>query len=499
MSDANRTKIGYSQRETTYNVIPTSPVIRNLRVTGGGLTIDPQFVESKELRSDRMPGEPILVGVDVGGSLPLEWSWRNADDIIEDAVQSLWVRTPVRDNNGTADSEVTDVTVTTGVYSILTTGATNTDYHFGAFAIGHLVRAAGFTNAANNGLYRVSAATATSVTLGNTSVAESAPAAAARLKVVGFRGAAGDITATASGLASTALALNTLGLVQGQWIKVGGSVAGEQFATAANNGWARVNGTITATALPLDNLPIGWSVDAGAAKTITVYFGDVLKNGVTESTRTYEQQYPDLAVPEYDYLPGMAVDEFTLSVRARQPIEATVKFMGGGVLSMNGTVRAAGATDVAAPTNDVMSASANVGVVSENGLALSAAVTSFDLTLRNSKRRRDVVGSLYNQDDASGAFRSEASVSMYYNSNVIRTKILARTPSSFTTRIVDASAPVNSRAYVIDLPRIIYTGGGNVNVPGIDTDRTLDPTFTAHAHAVLGYSFSLQRLEEYYP
>jgi hypothetical protein len=65
--------------------------------------------------------------------------------------------------------------VTTGVYTILTTGASNTDFHFGAYAIGHLVRASGFTNAANNGLYRVSAATATSVTLGNASVAEAMP------------------------------------------------------------------------------------------------------------------------------------------------------------------------------------------------------------------------------------------------------------------------------------------------------------------------------------
>jgi hypothetical protein len=497
VSDTNGTKIGYSQKETTYGVIPTSPVFRNLRITGGGLMIDPQFVESKELRTDRMPGEPILVGIDVGGSLPLEWSWRNADDIIEDACQSLWVRTPVRDNNGTADSEITDVTVTTGVYSILTTGTGNTDYHFGAFAIGHLVRASGFTAAGNNGLFRASAATATSVTLGNTSVADTAPVAAARLKVVGFRGAAADLTATATGLASTALVFTNMGLVQGQWIKIGGSVAGEQFATTANNGWARINGTITATALPLDNLPIGWSVDAGAAKTITVYFGDVLKNGSTESTRTYEQQYPNLTVPEYDYLSGMAPDEFTLSVKARTQIESSVKFM--GAQGTNVTTRAVGATDVAAPTNDVMSASANVGIVSENGLALSAAVTSFDLTLKNSKRRRDVVGTLYNADDASGAFRAEAKIGMYYASNVIRTKILARTPSSFTTRIVDTSAPVNSRAYVVDMPRIIYNGGGNPNIPGIDTDRTLDPSFTAHAHSVLGYSFSLQRLEEYYP
>lgn len=455
-------------------------------------------MESKELRADRMIGDEIRVGNDIGGTLPLEFSWRSVDDLMDYVLQSAWVRTAVRDNNGTADSEITDVTVTTGVYTILTTGAANTDFHFGAFAVGHLVRASGFTNAANNTLGRVSAATATSVTLGNTSVAETAPPGTARLKVVGFRGAAGDITATATGLASTALNFTTLGLVQGQWIKIGGATAGEQFVNvAANNGWARINGTITATALPLDNLPAGWGVDNGATKTITVSIGDMIKNGITEQTMAIEQQYQDLTVPEYDYFTGMAVDQFALSIKARAVIEATVTFMGAS--GTNTTTRAASATDVAAATNDVLSASANVGQVQDNGVSLTgkSAVTALDLTLSNSKRRVTAIGVLGNADDGSGSFRVEGKMSMYYASNSIRAKILAGTASSFNTRIVDTTAPVNSRAYVLDVPRIKYTSG-NPQTPGIDTDRTLDPTFMGLAHPTLGYAFSLTRMEEYF-
>ncbi|TGV23899.1 hypothetical protein EN811_31160, partial [bacterium M00.F.Ca.ET.168.01.1.1] len=83
---------------------------------------------------------------------------------------------------------------------------------------------------------------------------EAAPAAAARMKVVGFQGSSGDITATSTGIGSTTLDFTTLGLTVGQWIKIGGIAAGEQFATAALNTFARIT-AIAANALTLDNLP----------------------------------------------------------------------------------------------------------------------------------------------------------------------------------------------------------------------------------------------------
>lgn len=487
-------------KEVTYDILPTSPAFKNLRVTGDGLSASPVTTESKELRSDRMIGDFPRVGIDAGGSLPLEVSFNGpVEDMLPFALQNDWVRTPVRDNNGTADSEITDVTVTTGVYTFLTTGAANTDFHFGLMKIGQLVRASGFAQAANNGLFRASAASATSVTLGNTSVAEPVPPAAARLKVVGFRGAVGDITATATGLASTALDFTTLGLASGMWIKVGGSAAGEKFAiTPANNGWARINGTITATALPLDNLPTGWGVDAGTGQTITVWVGDYIRNGTTEATMALEEQFQDLVVPEFNYYTGYAVDTLDTVMNNRSIVTASVTFMGASLSQQ--TARAAGATDIASATNDVLNTSSNVGQVVDNGISLrgQSAVTSLTLSLKNNKRRTSALGIVGNADDNSGSFRAEGKMSMYYASNAIRTKILAGTASSFNTRLIDATAPNNSRAITIDIPRIKFTAG-NPSTPGIDTDRTIDPGFSALAHPTLGYAFSWTRTEEFAP
>lgn len=494
MSDSNKTKVGIV-REAVYGVLPATPAFKNQRITGCNLKFTPETVESKELRSDRRVQDLIRVGKNVGGTLPLEVSWLSMDDLLEYALQSSWVRQPVRDNNGVADSVITDVSATTGIYTVAAAGP-GTDFNAGTFVVGQLVRATGFTNAANNGLYRASAAAGgTSVTLGNTSVAEAAPPAAARLKVVGFRGVAGDITATATGLAATTLALNTLGLVPGMWLKIGGSVAGEQFATAANNAWVRVSGTVTAGAIPLDNLPVGWSVDTGATKTITVYTGDYLRDGMTEQSMAIEKQYLDLAAVEYDYYLGM-VPEITIDLKAKSVVNATATFKGAD--ANNSTTRAVGATDIAAPSNDVMKTTSNLGMVAEGGTLLvgATAVTALTLALTNSLRDRPGLFSEGNVDIGSGTFRCKGKMSMYYASNAIRSKILSGLASSFVSRIVDTTAAVGSRAYTIDIPKIKFEGG-DPSEPGIDTDRTIDPEFQALAHPTFGYAFQIQRTEEY--
>lgn len=495
MSDTNRTKVGFV-KEAAFGVTPANPAIKNLRVKGSNLQINPKTKESAELRTDRMVGDLIRVADEAGGGLPVEVSYRSLDDAFENALQSLWQRTFVRDNNGVADSLITDVSAGTGIYTFVAPANPTTDQSSGAnAAVGHLVRASGFTNAANNGLFRASAIGAGTVTLGNASVAEAVPAAAARLKVVGFRGVAGDITATAGGLASAALDFTTLGLVKGQWVKVGGSVVGEQFGTAANNGWARI-AAIAANALSLENLPVGWGVDAGAAKTITVWIGDYIRNGTTEQTWSVEQQLADLAVPEYDYYTGMAIDQMQMSFKQSDIIEGSISFMGSD--GSNGIARAAGATDIAAATNDVLNTGANIGFVRDNGVSLSgpSAVTQLDLTITNSLRRRGGLGSLASQDVGSGTFRLNGKMTAYYASNAIRSKIISGVSSSFDMRIVDLTAANNKRGYLIDIPKIKYAEGNPQN-PGIDTDRTIDPGFAALAHAY-GYAFHLQRFDEFF-
>jgi hypothetical protein len=110
----------------------------------------------------------------------------------------------------------------------------------------------------------------TVVGAGAGTVNEPAPPAGARLKVIGCQGVAADIAAViapANRLTSTTLNWTTLGLAVGMWVKIGGTAAGTKFATATNNGWARIS-AITSTYIEFDSVPTGWVADAGTDGTI---------------------------------------------------------------------------------------------------------------------------------------------------------------------------------------------------------------------------------------
>jgi hypothetical protein len=105
----------------------------------------------------------------------------------------------------------------------------------------------------------------------------------------------------------------------------------QTFATAACRGWARISsgaGNITATALNFDVLPTGWGVDAGAAKTIRVYFGDYIRNGTTRRSYTIEQQFQDLTVPTYEYYKGMVPTSMEFDVKSQDILTGKTTFMG---------------------------------------------------------------------------------------------------------------------------------------------------------------------------
>ncbi|TGU26729.1 hypothetical protein EN793_33225, partial [Mesorhizobium sp. M4B.F.Ca.ET.150.01.1.1] len=142
------------------------------------------------------------------GAINGELSFPVDDSPFSDWLESLfynsWSNQPFRDNDGAADSVITAVT-TTNTEVTHTTGA--------AFVASQLVRFTGFGVANNNGVFKcTTGGTTTSRYVGSGITDEAAPAAAARMKVVGFQGSSGDITATSTGIGSTTLDFTTLGL-----------------------------------------------------------------------------------------------------------------------------------------------------------------------------------------------------------------------------------------------------------------------------------------------
>ena len=96
------------------------------------------------------------------------------------------------------DSEITAVTDSSDTYTVNSGGT--------AFKAGHLAKAEGFTNAANNRMFKVASSTGTTVVAAGTPalIDEIAPPSTAKLQVIGFERTSGDITATSTGLGATA-------------------------------------------------------------------------------------------------------------------------------------------------------------------------------------------------------------------------------------------------------------------------------------------------------
>lgn len=481
LQSTNRVAIGIV-RETTFGVTPTSPAIKALRTTASSLASSPQTVTSDEIRGDRQLTDLILVGHQAGGDVAQELSFRGCDDALEEALQGTWSNNPVI-TNIIADTQISDVSTT--ALTVASGGA--------AFVAGMLALMSGFGTAANNKVARVVSSTGTTITFpASTFTAESVVPLGATARVVGFAGASGDIVATTTGgnaLTSTSLDFTTLGISAGEWVRIGGASAGSQFATAACNGWARVS-AITATRLSLAIVPAGFTADAGTGKTIEVYTGDFLVNGSTKRSSTIERQYLDHSPVSYEYLTGQVLDTAVLDLRAKAVARLTSTYVGskGSVT----TTRVSGATDVAAPTNDVLNTSANVGRIGVGGSAVSGPnyVTSARATIRNNLRRQDAIGEMGSVNIGNGEFNVSVDLSAYFGDSTELAKVYGNTETSFDVRLGGTDA--NGETIVFDFPKGKY-GSGSPSVSGKNADVMLDTTFQALRDPTLGYTMSIGR------
>jgi hypothetical protein len=485
MSDANRTAIGIVE-EVTPGTTPVSPVFENLRIKGESLEYRKTTAISAELRADRQVTDVITTGFDAGGSIPMEASFGALDTPIRAVANSEWIFVPVRENSAAQTTNISAVSAT--AYTVI--AGDGTLRRAGTFVPNHLIRASGFGAVGNNRQFVAAAGTTgTNVAMAGGTI-EASPPVGARLKAIGVEGPAGDIVAAAGGLTSTTINWVTAGFVVGMWVYIGGATVGQKYATAANTGWARVT-AVAAGALGLDNLPVGWGVDAGAGKTIRVFFGDVIRNGTTKRTYTVEVQMQDVSI--FDYFSGMVGDSIEFGLAARSIVDVTVGWMGRAMTSL--LARVSGASDIVAPAFDVLNTSSNVGQIYENGAAVAGAnfVMSATISIKNSLRRRNGLGSLSSVDIIPGRVVVDGSVGTYFGDNTIRNKILNSTVSSLMFVLSDGTGP---RGYVIDLPRIKWLEGDPANT-GVDTDRTLAPRFQALRHPTFGYTFNISRMEEY--
>lgn len=279
-----------------------------------------------------------------------------------------------------------------------------------AIPAGRLVYGRGWGTAGNNGLKLVTAGGTTTTTPASGLASETPTQVShASIQVAGVQGATGDIELDANGdLISTVLDFTTLGLTVGQFIKLGGSTSGTQFATAAYNGTARISGTITANLIPLDTH--SWTVgaaDDGATKTIQVLFGQFVRNVAVDHADFLEQYIQFELVlaglqnpgpgDEYEYSTGNLANELSGNLPLQNKAEVSVAFVGLNTEDPTTTRK----TNAASPVQPVQVAGfststdiARLGVAELDGTELTTYFKQFDFVVKNSVAGEFALGNL---------------------------------------------------------------------------------------------------------
>jgi hypothetical protein len=481
-ADANRVGVKYI-KESTRGTTPASPALQAARYTGApGFGFNPRTVESNEINSDAQVSDVIKVAEDAGGAINFELSYGTYDDWIESAMRSAWVNKPVI-LNVTVDTEISDVLASSDTFTVASGGD--------SFVTGHLVRSSAFTDAGNNQLFRVVSSTSTTVVAPASPglVDETTVPVGAKLQVVGFEGGSGELDAVSDGITSSGLDLSTLGLAVGEWIKVGGTAAGDKFVTTGLNDWARIS-VITSAKLTFDILPSGWTTETGTGLTVQCWIGDYLRNGTNIDPYTIEMSFNDHSPVTYAYYRGQSFGTSSFNIPSQDIITGSFSLLGTAAELTE--TRVSGATDVAVTTSEIMNSSADVGRIAENGTVVAGPnyITGATIAIDNSLRPQTAVGSSAPVDFGAGKFRVTGTLNTFFGNKDLVTKLLDNSTTSFDIRVIK-----NNQVLLFDLPRAKFTAG-NPEVASADTDVFVDLGYQAYKHPTLGYTMQLQRFSE---
>lgn len=345
------------------------------------------------------------------------------------------------------------------------------------YAAGDLVLASGFAAAANNGLKRVTFASATNLTVAESLAAE-VVATDVKLVQVGFQFASGDVSVDVTGdlpkLVTIAKDCEEFGLVPGEFIWIGGDSADTRFATTADAGLARVR-SVDTNEIVLDKTQATFTIDAGAAKTIQIFFPRVLKNEVGPDILTkilwLERSLgaPDTTAPsdiQYEYVKNVFCDEMTITVPERDKVMMDLSFMGLDVQLNDADTGELTGDRPAAVAEDAFNTSSNVPRINMSAVTstdsaptpLFTYVTELSINIKNNVSRNTAVGVVGAFDASIGNFEVSGSMTAYF-ADVAAVQAV----HDYTTISLDAHFFKSNTGITIDMPAVCL-GDGRINV-----------------------------------
>lgn len=176
---------------------------------------------------------------------------------------------------------------------------------------------------------------------------------------------------------------------------------------------------------------------------------DVLKDSITERSFTFEREFADIG--EYGVFTGCNIGSFSISVDANAIVTGSYTVVGREA-SYSTTPLDASPTAISgnSPFDSF------TGELKEGGSTIGV-VASVELSVDNGVEPTNVVGSNLSARNVAGRSNVSGSLTVYYEDSTMLNKFINETESSLELTLGDGV----SESYVIELPRIKYTGGDN--------------------------------------
>lgn len=360
---------------------------------------------------------------------------------------------------------------------------------------GRLVFSRGLNLAVNNGIHAVTGATSTTVVVDTTLSTETVPAVN-QLSVCGVRGATGDLGIDGDGnLTSTTLDFTTLGLTNGSAIFIGGADAANQFATAANRGYARVIGVAT-NLLTLDKRATTFVADNGAGQAVDIFFGQFYRNVRTnnaaflERSYQFETSFPNLANPsgdEYEYSLGNYCNTLGVNLPLTDKATMSFGFIGTDTETPTGTRKTNAATaqrplKTAAFNTTADCARLRITNVDESGLTTD--FKNLTLTFGNNVTPEKVLCNLGARFINFGNFNIDMEAQLLFTDSAVVAAI-----RNNTTVTMDFALRNSDGAVFFDIPSATIGGGGK-EFP-VNESVLINTTVQAFADTVLDTSIGI--------
>jgi hypothetical protein len=488
--DSNRTGLRFAE-ETSLGVLPGSPVWYGLEPNsysdfGGQIAT----IARNPINDTRQRKKGVTTDLDASGGFNQDLTFSNTTRLFQGFVFANIREKATTAPMNSAAIAMTAITAAADDYTAAS-GLPTT------IVSGDLLLASGFGQTANNGIKTANGtSTGTAISVSDALADEAAPPAAAKVKLVGHQFAAGDISIVMNGnlvrFTSAAFTMTNLPLIVGEFVFVGGDATLTHFDNNAP-GLARVS-AIAATYIEFDKVDWTPVAEAGGAKTIRLFYGDIVRNEPVSTDvihRTYNVERTlgsDSNGVMSEYLVGASTNELTLNIAQADKVTIDLSFVATDNEQRNGTTGVKSGTRPSLSAENAYNTSsdfsriklATVDAANANVTPLFAFATQMTLTVNNNVTPNKAIGVLGAFDTTAGTFEVGGNMTVYF-ADVAAVQAV-RNNADVT---LDFAMIKENRGLVFDVP-LLALGDGRLNVEQ-DQPITL-PLETNAAQSAFGYT-----------